>query len=72
MSYGIRVFRTEFGLSWMKARRAAKLFKASEAKWPPELQQIVKLKSPSGAIRSYPQDLAKVVAEFVDAKTPDE
>jgi hypothetical protein len=27
MSYGIRVFRKEFSLSWMKARQAAKLFK---------------------------------------------
>ena len=72
MSYGIRVFRSEFGLSWMKARRAAKLFKASESKWPPVLQQMVKSKSPSGAIRSYPQDLAKLVAEFVNARTPDE
>jgi hypothetical protein len=71
MSYGIRVFRNEFGLSWMKARRAAKLFKGTQSKWPPELQQMVKLKSPSGAIRSYPQDLAKLVAEFVDAPTPD-
>jgi hypothetical protein len=72
MSYGIRVFRNEYGLSWMKARRAAKLFKSSQSKWPPELQQIVKSKSPSGAIRSFPQDLAKIVAEFVDARTPNE
>ena len=72
MSYGIRVFRNEYGLSWMKARRAAKLFKSSQSKWPPELQQIVKSKSPSGAIRSFPQDLAKIVAEFVDARTSDE
>lgn len=30
MSYGIQVFRKEFGLSWMKARRAAKLFKVAQ------------------------------------------
>lgn len=70
MSYGIRVFRSEFGLSWMKARRAAKLFKGPQSKWPLELQQIVRSKSPSGAIKAYPQDLAKLVAEFVDPPTP--
>jgi hypothetical protein len=67
MSYGIRVFRKEFGLSWMKARRAAKLFKGAPAKWPPELQKLVRQKSPSGAITSFPMDLAKLIAEFVSS-----
>ncbi len=67
MSYGIRVFRTEFSLSWMKARQAAKLFKGAPAKWPPELQKIVRQKSPSGAITSFPRDLARIIAEFVSS-----
>jgi hypothetical protein len=65
MAYGIRVFRNEFGLSWRKARRAAKLFSSTPAKWPPELQQVVRQKSPSGAITSFPKDLALLIADFV-------
>jgi hypothetical protein len=65
MAYGIRVFRNEFGLSWRQARRAAKLFNTPPAKWPPELTQRVRQKSPSGAITSFPNDLAALIAEFV-------
>jgi hypothetical protein len=68
MSYGIRVFRNEYGLSWRKARQAAELFRRAPAKWPPALQAIVRDKSPSGAITSYPNDLARIIAEFVNAK----
>lgn len=67
MGYGIRVFRKEFNLSWMKARQAAKLFKQAPAQWPPELQKMVRQKSPSGAIVAFPRDLARVIAEFVSA-----
>ena len=70
MSYGIRVFRKEFGLSWMKARRAAKLFNGAPAKWPAELQALVRQKSPSGAIVAFPKDLAVIVADFVRSSTP--
>ncbi len=65
MSFGIRVFRSEYGLSWMQARRAARLFREAPAKWPPELQKLIHQKSPSGTITAYPKDLAVVIAEFV-------
>jgi len=67
MGFGIRVFRNDYGLSWRKARLAAKLFKLAPAKWPPALQEIVRQKSPSGAITSYPNDLARIIADFVQA-----
>ncbi len=70
MGYGIRVFRNDFRLSWRKARYASKLFRSKPAKWPPEFQEIVRQKSPSGVIASYPDDLAKLVAEFVGANQP--
>lgn len=65
MGYGIRVFRNDYGLSWRKARLAAKLFRLAPTKWPPALQAIVKQKSPSGAITSFPNDLARIIADFV-------
>jgi hypothetical protein len=70
MSYGIRVFHKEFGLSWMKARQAAKLFKGAQVKWPTELQELVRQKSPSGAIVAFPKELAAIVAEFVTSSSP--
>ena len=67
MGYGIRVFRHDYGLSWRKARLAAKLFKLTPAKWPPALQDIVRQRSPSGVIKSFPNDLARIIADFVSA-----
>jgi hypothetical protein len=65
MSYGIRVFYKEFRLSYMEARRTAKLFKWAQAKRRTELQELVCQKSPSGAIAAFPRELLAIVATFL-------